>query len=222
VALLVDFNRLKTSIDVRRTRQMGGHLPSAARTNSIPVLFSNYLRGDPTVREWAQQIVDEALVDAEQSALAAHRRALAAAGGNLWIIPGRAEAQRLEQAGLDADTARRAADGELDTAWTGCLDHDQHPATGKPCRESSLDCFQCGNCLITSDHLPRLLGLLDALAQRRHELGQDQWWARYGMAWAAIRRDVLVKFSPAEIARASAHKATDSLLDLVENPWEHP
>jgi hypothetical protein len=37
----LDFNRLKTSIDVRRTRQMGGHLPSAARSNTVPVLFSN-------------------------------------------------------------------------------------------------------------------------------------------------------------------------------------
>lgn len=49
--LRLEFNRLKMSIEVRHTRQMGGHLPSAARTNSVPVLFTSYLRADPTVIE---------------------------------------------------------------------------------------------------------------------------------------------------------------------------
>ncbi|HKH51770.1 MAG TPA: hypothetical protein VKA77_08260, partial [Mycobacterium sp.] len=63
--LRLEFNRLKTSIEVRHTRQMGDHLPSSARTNSVPVLFTSYLRADPTVIEWARGIVSEALVDAE-------------------------------------------------------------------------------------------------------------------------------------------------------------
>ena len=221
-ALRVDFNRLKTSIEVRRTKQLGGHLPSAVRSNTIPVLFRNYLRGDPTVVDWAQEVVAEALVEAEQAALAAHQRALDAAGGSLRVVPGPVHAERLNQAGLDSDTARRTADGELDTAWSACTDHDQHPTTGKPCRESFLDCFHCGNCLVTRDHLPRLLGLLDAFATRRQQLSEADWWARYGMAWAAIRRDVLSKFSSAEITHATTTKPTDVLLDLVENPWEQP
>lgn len=222
VGLVVNFNRLKTSVDVRRTRQMGGHLPSAARTNSIPVLFRNYLRGDPTVVEWAQQIMGEALHDAEQSALAAHHRALDAAGGSLRVVPGPVDPAHLEHAGLDADTAHRAAQGETDTAWSACTDHENHPATGKICRESFLDCFHCGNCLITRNHLPRLLGLLDALDARRLQLSETEWWTRYGMAWVAIRVDILSKFSPAELDHAQADKITDAMLDLVESPWEHP
>jgi hypothetical protein len=214
-ALAVDFNRLKTSIEVRRTKQMGGHLPSAARTNTIPVLFRNYLRGDPTVIEWAQDILGEALADAEQAALAAHQRALDAAGGSLQVI---AHDTTAEGTGADTNTGH---DG-TQAAWSTCTDHNNHPATGKPCRESFLDCFHCGNCLITRDHLPRLLGLLDAFAVRRRQLAEDEWWARYGMAWAAIRRDVLSKFSPAEIEQAAAAKPVDCLLDLVETPWEHP
>ncbi|MDN5916466.1 MAG: hypothetical protein L0I76_15425 [Pseudonocardia sp.] len=46
--LPVSFNRIRTSIEVRRTKQMGGHLPSAARAHTVPVLFANYLRNDPT------------------------------------------------------------------------------------------------------------------------------------------------------------------------------
>ena len=85
-----------------------------------------------------------------------------------------------------------------------------------------LDCFHCGNCLVTRDHLPRLLGLLDALAQRRRELSDEVWWQRYGPAWVAIRQDILTKFTPAELQQARTEQPHDALLDLVENPWELP
>lgn len=220
--LMVDFNRLKTSIDVRHTKQMGGHLPSAARTNTIPVLFRHYLRGDPTTIAWAHEVLGEAFADAEQAALAAHQRAVQSAGGALRVVPGPATGTRLEHAGLDADTAHRAGNGELDTAWSACTGPDRHPVTGDRCEATFLDCFHCGNCLITTAHLPRLLALLDALSERRQQLGERDWWRRYGPAWAAIRHDVLTRFSPEEVAAAERDKPTDTLLDLVENPWEQP
>lgn len=34
-------------MDVRRMKRMGGHLPSAAKPNTMPVLFGDYLSGDP-------------------------------------------------------------------------------------------------------------------------------------------------------------------------------
>ena len=45
---------------------------------------------------------------------------------------------------------------------------------------------------------------------------------RPGRAWAAIRHDVLTRFTPAELRHAEQLKPTDSILDLVENPWEAP
>jgi hypothetical protein len=222
VPLRVSFNRIKTSVEVRPTRQMGGHLPSAARTNTMQVLFRSYLSGDATTIDWAAEVVGEAVVEAERSALDAHQRALAAAGGTLWVLPGPAEPRQLRLVGLDAATATRVAAGELDTAWTACVDHDHHPVTGDACGRSFLECFHCGNCLITGNHLSGLLGLLDAMAGRRKEMSEDQWWARYGRAWAAIRGDVLAKFSPAELVAAAAVKPVDTMLDLVQEPWEHP
>jgi hypothetical protein len=56
--LKLDMNRLRTSVEVRRTRQMGGHLPSAARTNTMQTLWSSYLCGDPAVTEWAEDVLD--------------------------------------------------------------------------------------------------------------------------------------------------------------------
>ncbi|MFJ5668475.1 hypothetical protein ACIQAR_22560 [Micromonospora chalcea] len=220
--LKLDFNRLKTSIEVRRAKHTGGHLPSVARSNTVPVLFRNYLRGDPTTIDWAHEVVTDAFGDVEQAAWAAHERALNQAGGRLRVVPGDATASHFADTRLDSTTAEEANAGSLDTAWSACTNHDQHPTTGQACRASFLDCFHCGNCLITQAHLPRLLGLLDAMSARRLELSEDDWWARYGPAWAAIRFDVLAKFTPPQIEQAKAAKPTDVLLDLVEPTWEHP
>ena len=220
--LPLTFNRVKTSMDVRRTRQLGGHLPSAARSNTMQVLFRNYLSGDPVITDWADEVLGEAFTDAEQAALRAHQDALAAAGGAMRVVTGPVTTEALRGAGLDTVTAEQAITGDLDTAWTGCTDHDHHPVTGRQCQSTLLDCFHCGNCLITREHLPRLLALLDALNARRERMNEQDWWVRYGPAWAAIRSDILAKFSPAEREHAEQQKPQDGLLDLVENPWEQP
>jgi hypothetical protein len=216
----LDMNRLRTSAEVRRTRQMGGHLPSAARTNTMQTLWSSYLRGDPVVTDWAEEVLDEAFADAERAALEAHQRALAAHSGTLRIVAGSntSTGDLATLAGVDEETARKAAEGELDTGWTACTDQEHSPWNKGPCAVSFLDCLHCGNCLITRDHLPRLLALLDALEQRRQQMPLPAWWRRYGPAWAAIRHQVLPEFSPAEVKAAEAAKPEDALLDLIEGP----
>lgn len=215
--LRLRLGRLRTSAEVRRTRQMGGHLPSVARTSTMQVLWGSYLRSDPAVIAWAEETVGAALGDAEQAALAAHARALASHGGALHVIPCPATAREAAgAAGLDAATARRAAAGELDTAWTACTGRDASPWNEGTCQASFLDCFHCGNCLITSDHLPRLLILADAIEARREQMTAETWWRRYGPAWAAIRHHVLPEFTPEQVRAAAADRPADSLLDLVE------
>ncbi|GAB2994115.1 hypothetical protein [Saccharothrix stipae] len=222
--LVLDCARLRKSVEVRRTRQVGGHLPSATRSNTYPVLFANYLRGDASVGEWAQQTVSEALVEAEDAVLAAHRAALARAGGHLTVVPGEATAESIRRAGVGPEQAERIASGGQDAAWNACANPERHPETGTVCRTVSLlDCFHCGNCVVTREHLPRLLALLDALHQRRRQLGEQDWWHRYGPTWVALRRDILDgrHFTETEIAHARGVPATEALLDLVENPWEN-
>jgi hypothetical protein len=205
--MTVELRRVRTTVEVRRTRAVGGHLPSAARSNTVNVLFANYLRGEPTAHEWAEEVLGHAVVDAEQAALAVHRQTLSETGRT---------SLRVQCTPPPPDTAQ-------DGAWSACADPDQHPATGNPCRlVSFLDCFHCGNCLITRTHLPAILALLDALAERRTRLGETEWWTRYGAVWAAIRRDVLPKFTPAELETASRAKPAEALLELAEDPWEHP
>ena len=228
--LKITFNRIKTSADVRRTKRMGGHLPSSAKSNTAQVLFTHYLRPDATTRDWAEGVMQEALRDAEETALraheeaalAAHEKAKAARGGGPTVIPGPATPADLEHAGLQPRTAEALTEGELDTAWTACTDYDHNPATDLPCSDSFIDCFHCGNCLVTRAHLPYLLALLDALVIRYQEMDQEHWWHRYGPAWAAVRRDILAKFDPAEVAEARKQPLPDARLDLVEAPWEQP
>ncbi|HUY48644.1 MAG TPA: hypothetical protein VMV92_23480 [Streptosporangiaceae bacterium] len=223
--LSVRLGRLRTSAEVRRTRQLGGHLPSVARTNTMQVLWGSYLRADPAVTAWAEQTMSEALGDAERAALDAHALAMAGHGGTLRVIPGPSPApgtSTAAAAGLDAGTARRAVAGELDTAWAACTGREASPWNSGTCRASFLDCFHCGNCLITTAHLPRLLALAADLEQRREQLNAADWWRRYGPAWAAIRHHVLPEFTPAEIQAAEAAMPADSLLDLAEGIRERP
>ncbi|MFE9813054.1 hypothetical protein [Streptomyces sp. NPDC005548] len=220
--LRITFNQIKTSADARRTRQMGGHLPSSAKSNTAQVLYANYLKADEPTREWAAEVVSEALVDAERAAADAHKRAAERRGGGPKVLPGAGTPHELEETGMAPDTARKLAGGELDTAWTACEDHDHNPETGAPCGDSFLDCFHCGNCLVTRTHLPRLLSLLDGLGALRQQMNEIDWWKRYGPAWLAIRRDILIKFTPAEVDKVRQQPLPDALLDLVEAPWEQP
>ena len=116
--LVVTMQRLRTTVQIRRTKQMGGHLPSAAKTNTIHTLFRDYLRDDPVVRDWAGDVVADALAEAERAALDAHRRALTSTGGKLEV--------RADDSGLEG--------GVHPTAWGSCKDPDRHPHSGKPCR----------------------------------------------------------------------------------------
>lgn len=219
--LRITFNRIKTSVDARRTKQLGGHLPSSAKSNTAQVLFRNYLRPDEPTRDWAEDVMAEALADAEQAAREAHE-AVVGRRGEPTVISHSASPQQLQDAGLAPQTARDLAGGELDTAWTACGDHDHHPETGAPCNDSFLACFHCGNCLVTRTHLPKLLALLKALGTLRERMNEDAWWRRYGPAWVAIRRDILAKFTPAEVDSARRQPLPDALLDLVEAPWDLP
>lgn len=229
--LRLNFNRLKTTVDVQRTRRMGGHLPSAARTNTIPVLFSNYLAGDQSTAEWARGLVADTLLEVEQTAWENHRRALNASGRNtLRVVASTAHDDHASTApsadppvdDTNSRTAGSYAPGADETAWTTCLDHEHHPITGHRCTSSFLDCFNCSNCLIADTHLPRLLALLDALDQRRGAMADADWWRRYGPTWTAIRYEVLPKFTEPALAQARTDQPDDSLLDLVEPGWEQP
>lgn len=72
-------DRLKTTAEARRAKATGGHLPSTVTTNTMDVSYLHYLRNDPVIQAWAEDIIDAALTDAEDSARSFQLRILGAA-----------------------------------------------------------------------------------------------------------------------------------------------
>jgi hypothetical protein len=213
----IDLNRLKTTVEVRITKAVGGHLPSASRTNTLDVSFLHYLRNDPRVREWADRILTAALQDAENSARAFHLRILDAAAERAFEHHPENAAAAL---GTTPEKVKRAAAGELDTLVSSCLDIQHHPQTGGPCRDSFLTCLRCPNALVAERHLPMLLALLDLLQQELDRLGVDDWCGRHGVTWLIITRLIMPRFTAAQRAAAVEAKPGSLPVDLLEGPKE--
>jgi len=215
--LRINLPLLKKTVDVRNTRAAGGHLPSSTRSNTFPVLFSNYLRGDASVREWAGEVVTAALADAERDARAAHARVLATAQGQL---PEPAEAAH--RLGVSQETAEHLLAGRLDTVVAACADIEHGPFDGgKRCSVSFLTCLACENALVTHAHIPRLKALLDWLLTRREAMELATWWQRHGLTWLAITQHIRPKFSPAEWDQAPPTVGLAALLDVIDGPKEN-
>jgi hypothetical protein len=148
--LRIDLNRIKTSVEVRRARATGGHLPSIARTNTMDVSFLHYLREDPRIRDWADRVLTDALNDAQAAARDAHLRVMDAATRTAFMRDPAGTADRL---GTTSGKITEALDGELDTLVSSCLDHDHGPHNDGPCRASFLTCLRCPNALVLERHL---------------------------------------------------------------------
>ncbi|MFF2655337.1 hypothetical protein [Streptomyces sp. NPDC058045] len=216
--LPIDMNRLKTTVEVRTTKAMGGHLPSASRTNTLDVSFANYLKGDPTVREWADEILTTAINEAEGNARGFQPHVLNA-------VQTQALAQDPEQSaaalGTTPQTLRQALGGQLDTVASSCLDIEHSPFSDGRCGVSFLTCLRCPNALITHDHLPALLTLVDTLGAARQSMDIDAWVNEHGRTWLALTRLILPQFTDAERDQAAKADPQDLGLDLLDVPKDN-
>jgi hypothetical protein len=225
--LQLDLNRLKTTVEVRTTRAVGGHLPSARRTNTMDVSFRDYLRGDPRVRDWAEQVMTTALDDAERTARAwrprildAHAQVAAAADP---FVAGTVAAGL----GVGTDVLVDALAGRRDTLAAACLDIEHPPFGPGRCEVSFLTCLRCRNALVTERHLPGLLMVMDALQAALVTMTVPDWTAAHGLTWLTITEQLLPRFTCAQQATARATAAAagagvpvSALLGLLDGPKE--
>jgi hypothetical protein len=216
--LEISLNRLKTTVEVRITKAVGGHLPSASRTNALDVSFLHYLRNDPRIQDWADRILTAALHDAEHSARSFHLRIIDAAAERAFQRNPEDAAAAL---GTTAEKVKSATAGELDTVVSSCLDIQHHPQTGGPCRDSFLTCLRCPNALVAERHLPMIYALVDLLQDELDRLGIDEWCGRHGVNWLIITRLIVPRFTAAQRAAAMKAKPGALPLDLLEGPREH-
>ena len=215
--LKVHLGRVKTAVEVRTTKAMGGHLPSASRTNTMDVSFANYLKGDPVIKEWAEQVMTAALDDAENSARSFRPRVVSPARAQALAAAPEASAAAHH---TTPETLGKALDGELDTVAASCLDIDHSPFSSGRCDVSFLTCLRCPNALITARHLPMLLALLDALTQARESMDIDAWVREHGRTWLIITRLILPQFTEAQREEAAKAKPDSLDLDLLHGPKE--
>lgn len=206
--------RLKKTVEVRITRAVGGHLPSASRTNTPDVSFLHYLRNDPRIRHWADRVLTEALEDAEASVHAFRGQIMDERTAQTARHDPQTAAAVL---GTTADKLAKAAAGHLDTLVASCLDFEHSPhSAGGNCDVSFLTCLRCPNALVTERHLPKLFALLDWLQDELDSRSVEDWIGRHGITWLITTRLILPKFTLAQQERAR-REAPDSLpIDLLD------
>ncbi|MEU1101558.1 hypothetical protein ABZ408_11365 [Streptomyces tibetensis] len=216
--LEINLNRLKTTVEVRRTRAVGGHLPSASRTNTMDVSFVHYLQGDPRIRDWADQVLTTAINEAEANARAFRPRILVAGGEAALNSSPETMADDL---GISPELLSRVIQGELDTLASACLAIHRSPFTDADvCNVSFLTCLRCPNALITEHHLPALLSVRDLLQTARDTLPLDDWVEEHGRTWLALTQLILPKFSEAQQAKAATKKPVSLHLSFLSGPQE--
>ena len=128
--LVLRLDRLKTAAEARRAKATGGHLPSTATTNTMDVSYLHYLRNDPVIQAWAEDIIDAALADAEDSARNFQLRVLGPEIHDRFRADPDAAAREL---GTTAAKLGQALAGTLDTLAASCLDIDHSPFSGGRC-----------------------------------------------------------------------------------------
>ncbi|MFE1830173.1 hypothetical protein [Streptomyces yangpuensis] len=215
--LEVTLNRVKTTVEVRTTKAMGGHLPSASRTNTLDVSFAHYLQGDPVVREWADAILTTAIDEAEHHArLFRPHIVTPAQATHVTNTP-----QQAAVLGTTPEILRQALGGQLDTVVSSCLDIEHSPFNDGRCNVSFLTCLRCPNALITHHHLPALLTLVDELDRARQFMPIDAWVHDHGRTWLSLTRLVLPQFTDSERAEAAKAKPASLGVDLLDGPKEN-
>jgi len=218
--LALRLDRLKTAAEARRAKATGGHMPSTATTNTMDVSYAHYLRNDPVIQAWAEDIIDAALADAEDNASRFQLRILGPVIGDRFRADPDAAAREL---GTTAARLGQALAGSLDTLATSCLDIDHSPFSAGRCTVSFLMCLHCPNALVLERHLPMLCALLDRLQEALGQMSVPDWCRAHGVAWLIITRLILPKFSPAQREAAIAAKPAAEragLLDLLPGPRE--
>jgi hypothetical protein len=210
--LVLRLDRLKTTAEARRAKATGGHLPSTATTNTMDVSYMHYLRNDPVIRAWAEDIIDAALADAEDSARSFQVRVLGPQIRDLFRADPEAAAREL---GTTPARLGQALAGALDTLATSCLDIDHSPFGSGRCTASFLMCLHCPNALVLERHLPMLYALLDRLQEALGQMTVPDWCRAHGVTWLIITRLILPEFSMAQREAAMRGKPAADLAGLL-------
>lgn len=202
-------SRFRKTVKAVKYLRSGGDVNAIADDNSKNVARDHYANL-PALAE----MHDEAVASAFRRALSDcdHR-----------VLPDlsnrESEAEQLSQAtGFSVATCLAVIDGEEDVWLAGCLDFSASPygAKGEDCPTPFTECLHCPNSVFTARKLPNLLRFKGILSDRRTEVGDEEWAALYAEDWYRLTKQILPRFSEAQISGASKIIQGDSLDDDPE------
>ena len=179
---------------MRTTRSTGGHLPSSTRSNSMSVLFGNYLKGDDAVREWAGEVITAALQQAEMDARATQAQVLSGVDPNTC----NSRQQAAADLGITEATAGELLAGDLDTVFAAA-------GTSTTVRSIPIDALLSVIPHVSivrerADLSPNTSSTEGAVVLagfgRWESLDVEEWWTRYGFTWLAGTQHIRPKFTP--------------------------
>lgn len=192
----------------RRLRLTEQVLNQTARQNTETESEDIYRRPDPLTAEAASETITAGMNDAVAHAHASiYVRAMNAGEVEQARQNPEAAAAALE---IPVHTLKLLLAGRLDTPTAACVDFFGSPfaaEAGQPCPASFFACFACGNAVVTPQHLPRLVVLLDALDDIATVVTPTRWDRDFAEHHARLRTVLTTNATTAEIvqARGAAH-----------------
>lgn len=202
-------------VSLRRLRLSEQVLNQHARQNSESVSEDTYRTPDPATAEGAADTIVDGQADAVAHAKATVTiRSMTAAEVTAARRDPETAATKL---GIPVPTLKLLLAGNLDTATTACTDFLNSPfaaTAGQPCPASFFACFTCTNAVITPEHLPRLVTLLDALDNVATLVSPARWESDYRDHYARLQAILDQNATKAEIGDARRH-VTDTDRDIV-------
>lgn len=192
--------RLRKTVKAANYKRTNGHLRSFATDHTPRVALKHYASVEALAEDHARAIE------------AAQERLLRSAMTPLILSP--AEEEQVLLNGLDEQGRRvtssnmaKALTGSEDTFLGACLDFWHSPlvtADDGSCSSGFTGCLHCKNAVFTKRKLPAVICYLEWIEDRRSILSTGAWGAAHGLDHARITRQILPRFSEADVAEARA------------------
>lgn len=196
--LKIDRTKFRVTYKTAKTVRAKGKLSLVSDDNTPDVKARHYLESD-RMKPFYEQAIEDAGLEAIAYALT---------GAKAVNLPDDASPTEIECAAAELEVPaadiQAALIGETDLWLSSCRSFYNSPfdPPGRPCSKSFFMCLGCGNALVTRRNLPRIIRFLSHIVQKRSELPDLDWQAKFGASYRRITREVLPRFPDAITAEA--------------------
>lgn len=215
--LAVDYKGRPVRVTLQRVRLTDQVLNRRPRMNSLEVHDRVYVLPEPSTAKVSESAIVAGQTEALEHANATVR--LRTLSHSEYARAKSAPDVVARRLGIAPERMSDLLVGRLDTAVAACTDFDHSPfSDGGRCTASFLMCLACENAVATPDHLPRLVGLRDALDKIASAVSPAVWHQDYALHYQRLAHLLNSSATSEEIERARTRlrpgdrQAVESLL----------